>query len=172
MYIKIEATGHCYKCGKEGKAIDYLEEKEKTKIENFILKTENSKSLLCEDCRQKELERIKAEAEKEKERLEREFKSYKFEKGLTYKILHAKSNGVAGYVQVNFDRETKEVWGDYHYSLGCNSWTEYHDLDIINIGNFSGKWTLREIFDEIQNELDERKARRAWRREYLKQFED
>lgn len=32
------------------------------------------------------------------------------------------------------DRSTGEVWCDEFYSLGHNSWKEYHDAAIINIG--------------------------------------
>ncbi len=38
------------------------------------------------------------------------------------------------YGELMFDTETGELWTDYFYSLGHNTWKEYHDPAVINIG--------------------------------------
>lgn len=53
------------------------------------------------------------------------------------------------YVQINYDVSTGDVWADYHYSLGQNSWTEYHDSDVITVCNTSRHMTMQEIADAI-----------------------
>lgn len=40
------------------------------------------------------------------------------------------------YGKLMLDRSTGEVWTDEFYSLGHNSWTEYHDPAIVNLGYF------------------------------------
>ena len=40
------------------------------------------------------------------------------------------------YGLLMLDRNTGEVWVDYFYSLGHNSWKEYHDPAIINLVNW------------------------------------
>lgn len=37
------------------------------------------------------------------------------------------------YGKLMLDRSTGELWTDEFYSLGHNSWTEYHDESIINL---------------------------------------
>jgi len=49
------------------------------------------------------------------------------------------------YVQINYNLRTGETWGDYHYSLGQNSWTVYHDPDIITVCNAEEPMTMDEI---------------------------
>lgn len=38
------------------------------------------------------------------------------------------------YGRLMFDTSTGELWTDYFYSLGHNSWREYHDADIVDLG--------------------------------------
>lgn len=38
------------------------------------------------------------------------------------------------YGYLMFDPSTGEIWCDYFYSLGHNSWKEYHDPAIIDLG--------------------------------------
>ncbi len=59
------------------------------------------------------------------------------------------------YVEVFFDRQTGEVWTKYQYSLGQNSWTVYHDDNVVKIGNFSAPATMQEIADAIASRLAE-----------------
>ena len=69
-------------------------------------------------------------------------KQYNVEAGLAGDI-RAADNGLGEYsdryVQVNLDTATNEIWGDFHVSIGRNNWTEYHDKNIIALGNYSDK---------------------------------
>lgn len=38
------------------------------------------------------------------------------------------------YGELMFDKSTGELWTNYFYDLGHNSWKEYHDEDVINVG--------------------------------------
>ena len=40
-----------------------------------------------------------------------------------------------GYDEIFYDLSTGDVWTIPQVSLGCNSWTEYHDKNIIKICN-------------------------------------
>lgn len=62
------------------------------------------------------------------------------------------------YVEIFYDRSTGEVWGNFQYSLGQNSWTEYHDPDIVKICNTSRHMTMQEIADEINRVLQQEKS--------------
>lgn len=55
-----------------------------------------------------------------------------------------------GYLQVNYDMETGEAWTDYHYSIGSNSWSEYHDEDILTCGYISSPHTMEQIREMIE----------------------
>ncbi len=59
------------------------------------------------------------------------------------------------YVELFFDRQTGEVWTKYQYSLGQNSWTVYHDDNVVKIANFSAPATMQEIADAIASRLAE-----------------
>lgn len=59
------------------------------------------------------------------------------------------------YVQISYDIQTGDVITDYHYSLGQNSWTKYHDANIITICNASEPMTMQEIADAIANKIKE-----------------
>lgn len=49
------------------------------------------------------------------------------------------------YYQLNFDMSTGELWTDFHYSLGSNEHTFYHDENILFCGNLRCKHTTEEI---------------------------
>lgn len=53
------------------------------------------------------------------------------------------------YIQISYDKSIGCVYADYHYSLGHNSWTVYHDSDIVSVGNISAPATMQEIADMI-----------------------
>lgn len=59
------------------------------------------------------------------------------------------------YVELFFDRQTGKVWTKYQYSLGQNSWTLYHDDNVVKIGNYSSPATMQEIADAIASRLAE-----------------
>lgn len=54
------------------------------------------------------------------------------------------------YVELFYNRTTGEVWTRYQYSLGQNTWTEYHDRDVVKIGNISDPCTMQQIADMIK----------------------
>ena len=58
------------------------------------------------------------------------------------------------YIEIFYDEKTKEVWGKYHYSLGQNEWTEYHDKNIIKITTTSDPMTMEEIKEKIEEKLN------------------
>lgn len=80
-------------------------------------------------------------------------RKYKFQSGLIKTIKEADDG--RGYfsttwVQVNYDKTTGEVWGDW--CVG-NEWHEYHDPNVISIGKFVGKVTRSEIISNIEDEI-------------------
>lgn len=60
------------------------------------------------------------------------------------------------YCELFYDRSNGEVWTKYQYSLGQNTWTEYHDSDIIKICNLDEPTTMQDIADMIARKLEER----------------
>ena len=53
------------------------------------------------------------------------------------------------YVQISYDTSNGEILTNYHYSLGQNSWTQYHGSDIITVCNASNPMTMQQIADAI-----------------------
>lgn len=86
--------------------------------------------------------------------------------GLTIKGLRktaGETKGLQGYysgeyVQISYDMSTGDIYTDYHYSLGHNSWSEYHDSDIVTICNASEPMTMQEITDAIYEAVQYRVA--------------
>lgn len=80
--------------------------------------------------------------------------------GLTIKGLRKASgetqryNDASSYDEIFYDRSTGEVWTRYQYSLGQNSWTEYHDADVIKVCNAVRHMTMQEIADAINDALN------------------
>ena len=62
------------------------------------------------------------------------------------------------YVELFYDKSSGEVWGNYHCSLGQNSWTVYKDPDVVKICSTSRHMTMQEIADEIHRVMQEEKA--------------
>ena len=53
------------------------------------------------------------------------------------------------YSELFYNKRTGEVWVVYHYSIGMNSYTRYHDEDIIKICNTQDHMTMQDIADAI-----------------------
>lgn len=53
------------------------------------------------------------------------------------------------YLQLNYNRSTGELFTNFHCSLGQNSWSVYHDKNIVRIGNMSEPHTMQEIADWV-----------------------
>lgn len=66
------------------------------------------------------------------------------------------------YAELFFDRATGEVWTNYQYSLGQNSWTEYDKKDVVKVCNLSEPTTMQQIADLIKGRLDEIAAEARW----------
>lgn len=56
-----------------------------------------------------------------------------------------------GYTEVFYDISTGEVWTVDQVSLGHNSWTVYHDKDVIKICDTEYHMTMQEIADSIRD---------------------
>lgn len=59
------------------------------------------------------------------------------------------------YAEIFYHKKTGEVWTKRQCSIGHNSWTEYHDADIIKVCNASNHMTMQEIADKIAERLEE-----------------
>lgn len=57
----------------------------------------------------------------------------------------------ARYGRLMLDRTTGELWTDEFYSLGHNSWKEYHDDAIINLISYMSDYTQGEVTVNMQN---------------------
>lgn len=57
------------------------------------------------------------------------------------------------YAEIFYDRATGEVWTVHQCSIGHNTWTEYHDENVIKIGDTSSHMTMQEIADCIYKEV-------------------
>lgn len=77
--------------------------------------------------------------------------------GMTMKGLRKAAGATKGltgyysghYVQISFDRGVGEVLISEHCSFGQNSWTQYHDPEVITVCNASAPMTMQEIADRI-----------------------
>lgn len=58
------------------------------------------------------------------------------------------------YVQISYDTVTGDIMTDYHYSLGQNSWTRYHNPAIITVATTADHMTMQEIADAIARALE------------------
>lgn len=59
------------------------------------------------------------------------------------------------YVELFYDKSNGDVWGIFQHSLGQNSWTVYHDPDVIKVCNTSSHMTMQQIADCIRDRLQE-----------------
>lgn len=79
---------------------------------------------------------------------------YKIQRGLIKTINEADDTlGYLGgtWVQVNYDKATGEVWGDW--MVGCEH-KVYHDPNVITIPvKYAGKVTRARIIDDLEFEL-------------------
>lgn len=66
------------------------------------------------------------------------------------------------YVEIFYDLGNGDVWGVYQYSLGQNSWTEYHDSNVLFICNASDHMTMQEIIDAIVEKLNKPSWEEEW----------
>lgn len=57
------------------------------------------------------------------------------------------------YHEVFYNKKTGEVWTVFQCSLGYNSWTEYHDTNIVKICDTDRHMTMQEIADLISERM-------------------
>lgn len=58
------------------------------------------------------------------------------------------------YNEIFYDRESGEVWTMFQCCLGQNSWTQYHNKNIIKVCNTSKHMTMQEIADAIYSAVN------------------
>lgn len=83
-----------------------------------------------------------------------------FERGLLARIRDANEyadNSMACYssmkIQVFYDMESHRVWGILQIG---NTWTQYHDPNIVSVGMFAGRYTRAELEAEIVRAVAEK----------------
>ena len=62
------------------------------------------------------------------------------------------------YVELFFAFENGEVWGVFQYSLGQNTWTEYHSSSVVKLCNATEHLTMQQIADLIRDAYENRVA--------------
>lgn len=73
----------------------------------------------------------------------------------------------ARYVEIFYNRSTGEIWTVFQCSLGHNSWTVYHDQDIIKICETSSHMTMQEIADAVYDAVRQADFEKAEARKWL-----
>lgn len=82
-------------------------------------------------------------------------------KGLKMIGLKKASGGTKGlrggysgeYCEIFYNKKTGEVWANWQVSLGQNTWTIYHDANIIKLGNVVNPKTMQDIANMIIGEM-------------------
>lgn len=57
------------------------------------------------------------------------------------------------YIQLSYDLDTGNILTDYHYNLGENWWTKYHNPNIITVCNLTEPTTMQDIADLISDAI-------------------
>lgn len=58
------------------------------------------------------------------------------------------------YCEVFYDKKTDELFTVYHYSIGCNEWTEFHNPDVIRVVVAHRHYSMQEIADMVDECLN------------------
>ena len=66
------------------------------------------------------------------------------------------------YVEVFYDMDEDEVYSHAQCSLGFNSWTVYRNKDVIKIGNFVKKISVKRLIEIIEERLAQEKEYQEW----------
>lgn len=59
------------------------------------------------------------------------------------------------YGYLMFDKNTGEIWTDEFFSLGQNSWKEYHSDSIINLGRLMGEKNMDVTMKNVKQFVEE-----------------
>ena len=81
-------------------------------------------------------------------------------KGLKKAIGEYKRYNAGGYYspeygRLMFDIESGELWTDYFYSIGHNSWNQYHSESIINLGRVMKRLGIEINMQNVKNFIAE-----------------
>lgn len=78
------------------------------------------------------------------------------------KVSGETSKDSVGYTQISYDMATGELFADWHYGSSSNSWTEYHDADVITVCNTRRHMTMQDIADEVSRKVNEERYMQQW----------
>lgn len=75
------------------------------------------------------------------------------------KKVAGQTKGLRGYysgehLELFFNRNSGEVWTKYQVSIGQNSFTVYDSEEIVKIGNLARPYTMQEIADLINQNVE------------------
>ena len=59
----------------------------------------------------------------------------------------------AKYIEIFYNKKTKDIWGCFHCSVGGNSWTKYYNKNIILVGTIREPKKMAEIMEMLEDEL-------------------
>ena len=74
------------------------------------------------------------------------------------------------YLEVHYDKSDGKILTNFHCSLGQNSWSEYHDKNIITIGNYQSA-TMQTLADDIAEKIEMQEAEEQNRAEEMAALE-
>ena len=57
------------------------------------------------------------------------------------------------YIEVHYDLDEDEVYTHFHSSFVYNSWTVYHDPDVIPVGMYSSPVKMAELKEDIRRAI-------------------
>lgn len=57
------------------------------------------------------------------------------------------------YCEIFYDTKTGEVWAVWQVSLGQNTWTVYHDKNVVKVCNVCIPLTMQDIADCIADKM-------------------
>lgn len=66
-----------------------------------------------------------------------------------------------GYDEIFYNRETGDLWTVPQVSLGRNSWTVYHDPNVVKVGETAEHMTMQEIADAVADAVKLQDLHRA-----------
>lgn len=81
-------------------------------------------------------------------------------KGLKKAVGEYKRYNTGGYYspvygRLMFDIATGELWTDYFYSIGHNSWNQYHSESIVNLGRIMERLRIEINMHNVKNFIAE-----------------
>lgn len=65
------------------------------------------------------------------------------------KVSRETINSSRGYSQIDYDKATGELLEAYHSGTPAESWTEYHDANVIRVCNTTRHMTPQQLADAV-----------------------